>query len=177
MLRTWIDGAEDAAELNPFDLLRMVQAGETPRFLLWAEHAAYETDESLSFLQLAKTSMPKGAFRECVVACHAPSHEWLAAVSEIGIDRLYHGSPHFGHFPRAEDCLYVTRLHDELCRYFTPPEETAIDLPTCATLRHSGMLLNGWHMQNRCFGNHEECPRYQEVLEREGRIKQVNHDA
>lgn len=116
MLRTWIDGADGAAELNAFELLRKLQGGEAPRFLLLTEHAAYETDESVSFLQLARDAMPDEVFRECIVACRAPSHDWLAAVSKLGIDRLYHGSPHFGHFPKGEDFLSVAKLRDELCR-------------------------------------------------------------
>lgn len=166
MLRIWIENTDGAAELNPFELLRKLRGGESPRFLLWTEHAAYDTDESVSFLQLTKDTMPNETFRECIVACHAPSHEWLTAVSELGIDRLYHGSPHFGHFPKGEDCLSVAKLRNELCRYFTPPEEGAYDVPVCGAI-HGRMLLNEWHMQNRCFGKQAECPRFQDALERE----------
>jgi len=173
MLRTWIDNMDDADELNPFELLRRLQGGDTSRFLLWTEQAAYDMDASVSFLQFARGAMPDDSFRECIVACHAPSHEWLAAVSELGIDRLYHGSPHFGHFPKGEDCLSVAKLRDELCRYFTPHEESVGDLPTCATVRHGRMLLNQWWQQNRCFGKQEECSRFQDALERES--KQVQY--
>jgi hypothetical protein len=174
MLRTWIDDAGSATEINVFDLLRKLQAGEAQRFLLWTEHAAYGTDESISFLRLAGSSMPEELIQACVVACHAPSREWLTAVSELGIDRLYHGSPHFGHFPKPKDCLSVGKVRDELCLYFTPPEQGAYDVPVCGAV-HGRMFLNEWWMRNRCFGQQAECPRYQDALEREAGNRQVNH--